>query len=162
MHGAGTLVIWFWSPAASRLMSTTCSSGVGVWVRSFVSFRFGHSSVVHYSFIALPPNIIQTIAALVQKHWLFFMQHTRSFPHLLPFPTPLYLYYFPPKSTLYLRRITWVSVAAPIGIYVISGVGWVVKIMEDWTSIVRFMRVWGMKCFGYRKGIGCWGWYFDW
>ena len=70
------------------------------YVVSF-SFRFGHSSVVHYSFIALPPNIIQTIhAALVQKHWLFFMQHTRSFPHLLPFPTPLYLYYFPPKSTI--------------------------------------------------------------
>ena len=42
---------------------------------------------------------IQTIhAALMRNHWFFFMQHSRSFPHLLPLPTPHDD--LPPKSTI--------------------------------------------------------------
>ena len=34
----------------------------------------------------------------------------------------------------YLRRIPWVPLAAPIAIYVIPGVGWIVRLLEGWTS----------------------------
>ena len=38
------------------------------------------------------------------------------------------------KLPFYLRRIPWVPLAAPIAIYVIPGVGWVVRVLEGWTN----------------------------
>ena len=38
------------------------------------------------------------------------------------------------KLPFYLRRIPWVPLATPIAIYVIPGVGWVVRLLEGWTS----------------------------
>jgi hypothetical protein len=38
------------------------------------------------------------------------------------------------KLPFYLRRIPWVPLSAPIAIYVIPGVGWVVRLLEGWTN----------------------------
>ena len=93
-----------------------------------LSFRFGHSSVIHYYFLALPPRYHhQCRFTLVRKHWfslcsivLASLVHS-PFQHLTIFT----IFH---HSTW---RITWMSIAAPIGLYVIPGFGWVVKLLES-------------------------------
>ena len=91
------------------------------------------------------------------KHLSFFWQHSSlSFAYPLSLPAHN-LNYFTAKLPLafYLRRIPWMPVSAPIAMYVIPGVGWVVKLLEGWTNRLNeydliYSSLTDEHCFGYR------------
>ena len=144
-------------------MSTTCSSGVCVLVRSphFVSFRtflshslfFSSTSAQYHHQCQYKPFTLRScestgsslcsivVASLIYscfQHLSIITNFLRNLPFCL-------------------RRITWVSAAAPIlvGVYVISGVDWVVKLwtnrLNKYGSIYAGLRdEASMKCFEYR------------
>ena len=121
-------------------MSTTCSSGVCVLVRSphFVSFRtflshslfFSSTSAQYHHQCQYQPFTLRSckttgsslcsivVASLIYSRF----QHLSIFTIFLRNPP------------FYLQRITWASVAATIGIYAISGIDWFVKLMDGWTN----------------------------
>ena len=84
------------------------------------------------STLFLPMSIHHSRCARA-KHW-FFMQHSRSFPHLLLLPHLTIFTNFFQNLPFYLRRIEWVSVAEPRVMYVIPGVGWLRSYWKDWTN----------------------------
>ena len=138
----GTLAVWLWSWAVARgIMRTTCSSVVGAWYfAEYVPFLFAPLTVIYYSFSSpsdpIPsPTSTHTIhAALVRSTGpslgsIVLASLIHSLFQLLTILT-IFLQNLP----FYLRRIPWVPVAAPIAIYVIPGVGWVVSLLEGWTT----------------------------
>ena len=120
----------------------TCSSVVGAWYFAeyvpFLWFQLFVSRSLLFSSPSAPippPMSTHTIhAALVRSTGpslgsIVLASLIHSLFQLLTIIT-IFLQSLP----FYLRRIPWVPLAAPIAIYVIPGVGWVVRFLEGWTN----------------------------
>ncbi|KAF8801667.1 hypothetical protein BYT27DRAFT_7173913 [Phlegmacium glaucopus] len=120
----GTLGIWLWSWAIARgMMRTTCASVVGAWYFADPTAPIPPPTSTHTIHAALvrssgPSLGSIALASLIHSLFQLLTILTICLQHL-PF---------------YLRRIPWVPIAAPVALYVIPGVSWVVGFLEGWTS----------------------------
>jgi hypothetical protein len=128
----GTLAngIWRWA-VARGIMRTTCSNVVGWYFVEYVLFNHSLFFSSPSTPISVSPQMsIHTIHAA--KYWtFFFQQHSLSFLIYSLFQHVTILAIFLQNLP---RRITCVSVAAPIAMFAIPEVGWVVRLLEGWTN----------------------------